>query len=333
MLSKPIQKKAENLFILLLVNVLVSFSIFLSLIGLIFYGLKVLEKKPGSRNSYNITYFSFFLWLFLFYVGNLLGYNWVSLLGPESTFLFIDLIGLIKAVNIAAIVTFFFLAIALKLESDLNRSTLVLWILLLFLGSIASVSYIFTDIEILEVQNNIPLFGYNPGWVVNASTMFALFTGVWYGLQTLFGYRRNYQKKYSITTYHYLFLSVSVISFVALCLAIAIRFTFASTSEMRALVFATTMLCLGVFPTLRWTYIQRFEQRKLEFERNTLIDIINHDLSNINHLILAILETSKEKGTSLTEDDIKLLLVQIERMSALIDKSRTSIRSGPIDSI
>ena len=152
--------------------------------GLIFYGLKVLEKKPGSRNSYNITYFSFFLWLFLFYVGNLLGYNWVSLLGPESTFLFIDLIGLIKAVNIAAIVTFFFLAIALKLESDLNRSTLVLWILLLFLGSIASVSYIFTDIEILEVQNNIPLFGYNPGWVVNASTMFALFTGIWYGLQT-----------------------------------------------------------------------------------------------------------------------------------------------------
>ena len=93
------------------------------------------------------------------------------------------------------------------------------------------------------------------------------------------------------------------------------------------------MLSLVIFPTLRWTYIYRFHQRMLEFERNTLIDMINHDLSNINHLILAILETSKEKGTSLTKDDIKLLLVQIERMSSLIEKSRMSIRSGPIDSI
>ena len=90
-----------------------------------------------------------------------------------------------------------------------------------------------------------------------------------------------------------------MVSFATLILSIGIRFAFPASSEIRALVFATTMLCLVIFPTLRWTYIQRFEQRMLEFERNTLIDMINHDLSNINYLILAILETSKEKGISL----------------------------------
>ncbi|PWI47713.1 hypothetical protein CEE45_10045 [Candidatus Heimdallarchaeota archaeon B3_Heim] len=317
--------------ILLLVNILVSFSLFLSIMGIIFYGLRVLQLRKQAQSYYNITYFGFFLWIFLFYTGNLLGYNWISLVNPESTILVFNLISLIKTVNIAAIITFFFLALALKLEFNLTKSGLIVWSLLCLVGIIAFVSYLFVDLEILEIQNSIPLFGYNPPWVVNFSTLFALITGTWYGIQTVSEYRRDYQKKYGVSTYHYLFLIISLLAFVGLILSILFRLVFPLTSEFRALVFATTMLCLVMFPTLRWTYLQRYHQRKLEFERNTFIDIINHDLSNINHIILAILETSKEKGISLTEDDVKLLLVQIERMSSLIEKSRTSIRTGPVD--
>ena len=319
------------MFILLLINIVVSFSLFLSVMGLIFYLTKALSIRNISDNIYNIVYCSYFLWLFLFYLGNLLGYNWLTLFDQDFSFLFFDIVELIKMVNIVAIITFFFLALALKLESDMEGFNLRIWSILMILGLITIISYLFTDIEILEIENNFPLFGYDPSWVVNFSTLFALITGTWYGLQTVYKYRQNYQEKYGISSYHYLFLTISLIAFIGLIASIGVRMAFPLNSESRALVFAIPMLCLAIFPTLRYTYIQQFHRRKLEFERNTLIDIINHDLSNINHIILAILETAKEKDTALTTEDIEVLLAQIDRMSSLIQKSRTSLRTGPVD--
>lgn len=317
--------------ILLIVNILVSFSILLSLMGAVFYGLKFYQSRKSKTSYYSLIYLCFFIWMFFFQIGNILGFNWILLFNsPDATILFFDLVAWITLVNYSAIISFLFLALALRLEFiDSQKVRNVPWIILVGVGCFTFVMYLFTKLEILEVENSLPLFSYDPAWVVNFSTLFAMITGILYGFQTIKHYLDSYRTKYGYSTYHYLFMAISIIAFIALGTSIAIRFIFPLSSQLRALVFAIPMLCLVIFPTLRWTYIEQFNQRKLEFERNTLLDVINHDLSNINHILLAILE----KKPPLTEEDIQLLMKQVRRMNSLVEKARFSVRSGPIEPI
>lgn len=317
------------LIILLIVNIIVSFSIFLSLMGTFFYGLRFVRRRKTETSYYSLIYLCFFIWMFFFHSGNLLGFNWIVLFNsPNATILFFDLVAWITLVNYSAIISFLFLALALRLEFiDSQKARNVPWIILVGVGCFTFIMYLFTKLELLEVENFLPLFSYDPAWVVNFSTLFAMITGIWYGFQTIKHYLESYRTKYGYSTYHYLFMAISIIAFIALGSAMAFRFIFPLDSQFRALTFAISMLCLVMFPTLRWTYIEQFNQRKLEFERNTLLDVINHDLTNINHILLAILE----KKPPLTGEDIKLLMKQVERMNSLIEKARFSVRSGPIE--
>ncbi|MHA2203112.1 MAG: hypothetical protein ACW991_05435, partial [Candidatus Hodarchaeales archaeon] len=157
-----------------------------------------------------------------------------------------------------------------------------------------------------------------------------LIVGIWYGIQTINDYRKNYRVEYSPSGFHYLFLSISTISFLILIVSVFFRLTLPLTAEFRGLAFVLVMGTMVVFPSLRWTYIEQYRHRVIEFERNTLIDLINHDLSNIAQIIMAVLESSTISGKELEQIEKKLILDQVNRMNELIEKSRKSVRTSVI---
>ncbi|MHA1933586.1 MAG: hypothetical protein ACW96X_13665, partial [Promethearchaeota archaeon] len=153
--------------VLLIVNVIVSFSIFLSIMGTMFYGVKFIRTRGKKVSDHPLIYLSFFIWMFFFHSGNILGFNWIILFNsPDKTFLIFDLVTWITLVNYAAIISFLFLAIALRLEFfDTKRVRIVPWVVLVGVGCVTLFFYFFTKLEVIEIQNNLPLFSYDPAWV------------------------------------------------------------------------------------------------------------------------------------------------------------------------
>jgi len=84
---------------------------------------------------------------------------------------------------------------------------------------------------------------------------------------------------------------------------------------------------------LRWIYIEQYQRRVTEIQKNNLLDVINHDLTNISHLMLMTLESLNyaDQSKDLLKADVDILLSQVIRMSDLIEKARISVRTGMIE--
>jgi len=82
-------------------------------------------------------------------------------------------------------------------------------------------------------------------------------------------------------------------------------------------------------------YLEQYEKSIFEFEKNTLLDVVAHDLTNITQIMLNTLEsfTMKSEITQERKNDFEILLSQVERMSKLIEEARTSIQKTEEDSL
>ncbi len=319
----------------LLVTILVAFNMFASLCGLAYYSIKIIQTRNINTNVNSLVYSLFFFLNFWLNIGMVIGFNVPTFFGSSITEQDIVTIAFVtQFANLFGILSFLILAVALQLELPEKRSSIKgAWFGLLLFGIITFVLYLFTEHRVIEFETGFPLIGYTPSWVVNLSTSFIIIVGIWYGFQTVNDYVRNYRPKYSTGGYHYLFLSISVISFLVLIFSVVLRMILPLTADFRGLAFALAMTTLVVFPSLRWTYIEQYRQRVIEVERNTFLDVINHDLSNIAQIIMAVLESSTFTERELERNEIEVILNQVIRMNDLIEKSRKSVRTGVIERI
>ncbi|MFX1504869.1 MAG: hypothetical protein ACFFDC_02035 [Promethearchaeota archaeon] len=316
----------------LFVTIIGAFNMFASISGLVYYTISIIQRRNITRNLSFLIYSLFYFLNFWLNMSLLVGFNFPTFFGSSFTDQEIGImVGVTQFSNLVGILSFLILAVALQLElAEPKTSIKRIWFLLVFFGIITFILYLFIDYRIETFDNGFPLIVYTPSWVVNFSTFFIIVVGIWYGIQTINDYRKNYRKEYKPSGFHYLFLSVSLISFLILIFSIILRLALPLTADYRGLVFALVMATLVVFPSLRWTYIEQYRHRVIEAERNTLIDVINHDLSNIAQIIMAVLESSTVSGKELEEIEKKLILNQVIRMNELIEKSRKSVRSSVI---
>lgn len=319
-----------NILVLRIANLLVAFSVFLCLSGLLYYGLKILSYPKTKRPTYFILYFFFFLLEIAQNIGNWFAFNLVSIwqaynIIPNE----LILINLARIVNTIGFLGFLILALALRMEfAEQNPLIEKVWYGLILFGVISFILDFFSTIDVLSVEDGFPLLRYTPPVGTNLITLFILIVGLWYGFQTVNNYLREYRQQYSITPFHYLFLVISILAFLGIGLSIVLRLVLGESVEFRTLSFALVFATLVVFPTLRWTYIEHYHRRVVEFERNRLQDLINHDLSNITQIILTLLESVTFTDSKIQEADFQLLTDQIKRMNTLIVQSRDSVRSN-----
>ncbi|MFX0064897.1 MAG: hypothetical protein ACFFC7_22200 [Candidatus Hermodarchaeota archaeon] len=319
-----------NILVLRIANLLVAFNVFICLSGLLFYGLKILHTPKTKRPTYFIVYFLFFLLAIILNIGNWFAFNLVSIWQAYNIVINeMVLIFLARVVNTSLTIGFLILALALRMEfAEESRLVKRFWYIIMIFGVIVSIFHNLSQIEVLSVEGGFPLLGYTPSVGVNLIILFVLIIGIWYGFQTVNNYLGEYRQQYSITSFHYLFLVVSIFTFLGMGISIALRFMLAELVEFRTLTFAMVSTTLVVFPTLRWTYIEHYHRRVIDFERSRLQDLINHDLSNITQIILTLAESIIDTEGKIQEAEFKLLTDQIERMNTLIMQSRDSIKTS-----
>ncbi|MHA2203113.1 MAG: hypothetical protein ACW991_05440, partial [Candidatus Hodarchaeales archaeon] len=160
----------------LLVTVIVAFNMFASLCGLVYYCIKIIQRRNIPRNVHSLIYSSFYflnLWL---NIGMLVGFNVPTFFGSSFTEQEIAVVVFITQLsNLVGILSFLILAVALQMElAEIKPSVKRVWFLLLIFGIITFILYVFTDHKITAFDNGFPLIEYSPSWVVNLSTFFIL---------------------------------------------------------------------------------------------------------------------------------------------------------------
>lgn len=315
-------------------NFLASFILFVSLTSFIYYAGRVLQYRGKPKFLFYLSYLVYFIISVIASVGNLLTLNFAYLWGVTQEFY-----GLVESIYkfylILSSIGFTILALILKIESENPKSyrkrflnfQIVLGIIIIVLTSL-------TVIAVDNFQDNFVSYEYNPPSTIIIILAFIISIGLGYGVQSIVHYARRYRKYRKITPFHYVYLFITTLCFIIIIVVVPYRvFVPVPSGATRALISNMIISVFILLPTLRWMYLEQYEKSIFEFEKNTLLDVIAHDLTNITQIMLNTLESFSMKTEEKQEkkDDFEVLHSQVERMSKLIEEARTSIQKTEED--
>jgi hypothetical protein len=198
------------------------------------------------------------------------------------------------------------------------------WQILIIFGCITTLLTLTPNLVIERFENDLPVFDYSkyvPSFLF--PTLFGFIVLLWFGINTYKPYFSTYRKEYGVTSFHYLFLGVTFGGFCWMVIFILYTFTIGLTNQLVELSLTIILITTVMFPTVRWTYLSMYYRRVIDIDRRKLLDVINHDLTNITHILLVALDIN-EKAT-MTPEDLSLLIRQVKRMGELLDKTTSSI--------
>lgn len=315
-----------------IINILASINIFSCLTGILYYGGRLIQFRRSKERKIDIgLYFFFFLLTFASNVGNWLVLNFSSIWGESiSNYNLLELI--YKFMLLFGGLGFLFLTLITHSKSSTQPIKKRILQFIILYGCLTLFLIIISNMNVTGFENSIMLISYSPSFTITLIIFFPLISGSWYGWQTFSEYYKRYHSKYGVSSFHYLYISLSILAFLELIIAVTLRLLF-HTPEMGPLITTMIFMSLVAFPTFRWIYIEQYHRRVIEIQRNNLLDVINHDLTNISHLMLMTLESLNypDQKEEYQKVDVEILLSQVMRMSDLIEKARNSVRTGIIE--
>lgn len=307
---------------LLLLNLFASSILLICAINIVYYLGRVFQYRGKPKFLFYFSYLTYFIIMDLTSIGNILTLNFAAIWGVSQEYHAL-LEAIYKSSLLFASLGFTVLAIILKIESE-NPKTYRKRMLnfQILMGVIIIITTSLTTISVDTFENDIVFFNYHPPFTLLFLLAFILSIGLGYGVQSLDHYIKRFRKYRKTTPFHYLYLGITTLSFVIISIVVLYRAFLPTSSDLRALITNTIILVFVLLPTLRWMYLEQFEKNLYQYEKNTLLDVIAHDLTNINQILLNNLEfiIVKKEMTTGNKETIETLLFQVERMGKLIEE-------------
>ncbi|MFW9778099.1 MAG: hypothetical protein ACFFE8_04530 [Candidatus Heimdallarchaeota archaeon] len=310
-------------------SVIAASNMLISGAGFVFYCARTIQYRDFKRKRQDFgIYLLFYLFAVGANIGNWLILNFIPIWGNNTETMSILYRVTVTLGGISGII----LALTLRYEIVPNSYLRRFWQLLMLFGLIVNPLPLLQPLRIQGFSNQLPIFDYTQiAFAIYGMTLFTLLVLFWYGLHTSRVYLTRYRSQYAISVFHFLYLIISLGSLFLISLIVSLNLILPMTNQLVALTLTLISTVILVHPTLRWTYLYYYNRRVIEFERNTLLDVINHDLTNITHILSLVCEM-RDAG-SWDDAFVDLLTTQVERMDALIQKARNSVRSGLIEDL
>ncbi|MFW9856290.1 MAG: hypothetical protein ACFFFG_14655 [Candidatus Thorarchaeota archaeon] len=310
-------------------SVIASSNMLISGVGLVFYCARTIQYRDFKRKRQEFgVYLLFYLFAVGANIGNWLILNFIPIWGKNTEIMSILYRITVTLGGISGVI----LALTLRYDFAPNSYLRRFWQLLMFFGVIVNLLPLLQPLRIQGFSDQLPLFDYSlSAFGMYGMTFFILLVLFWYGIHTSRVYLMRYRSQYAISVFHFLYLIISFGSLLLISFIVSLNLILPMTNQLVALTLTLISTVILVHPTLRWTYLYFYNRRVVEFERNALLDVINHDLTNIAHILNLVCEM-REAG-SWDDTVMDLLVTQVERMDELIQKARNSVRSGLIEDI
>lgn len=313
-------------------NLLTGFTILIAFISIIISLIKTIQYRK-NRNQQKIAL------IYLFYFS-------MSLLTPITDFiamngvLFIDesqsTLNLLQmAVNLGALlamIAFFVLNIAVIIEllGDQQKETAIykLSILLLIYGIITIIASLFLKVNITGFQNYVPIYTYEPSLIFFGIIMsYSIIVSLLYGYISIRNYILLEREQKHRHPLHIPFVLFAGLNFLIITVSMVLWVIINPDAQTMIFLSSVIIFSMSLFPIFRWTYIERYNKYLLKYQRDNLMDMIQHDFANLLQIIMSIAESSQFTNIK-PDEEIDLLIKQVNRLADLTAKARTIAQDG-----